>query len=122
MKIIAIEEHVLPDEVKQAWNTIPGADDGTLGLNPGIIGERLADLGEQRLALMDETGVDMQVLSLTTPASTTSGITASIWPAASTIFWQKRWPPTRPVFRRWQPCLPLTPMLQRTNCGAVSSS
>jgi predicted TIM-barrel fold metal-dependent hydrolase len=67
MKIIAIEEHVLPDEVKHAWNTIPGADDGTLGLNPGLIGERLADLGEQRLALMDETGVDVQVLSLTTP-------------------------------------------------------
>ncbi|ANL69941.1 amidohydrolase 2 family protein (plasmid) [Rhizobium phaseoli] len=67
MKIIAIEEHVLPDEVKQAWNTIPGADDGTLGLNPGVIGERLADLGEQRLALMDATGVDVQVLSLTTP-------------------------------------------------------
>ncbi|ENN89345.1 hypothetical protein RHSP_00979 [Rhizobium freirei PRF 81] len=67
MKIIAIEEHVLPNEVKDAWNTIPGADDGTLGLNPGVIGERLADLGEQRLALMDETGVDVQVLSLTTP-------------------------------------------------------
>jgi predicted TIM-barrel fold metal-dependent hydrolase len=67
MKIIAIEEHVLPDEIKQAWSTIPGADDGTLGLNPGVIGERLGDIGEQRLALMDETGVDIQVLSLTTP-------------------------------------------------------
>ncbi|GAB7551486.1 amidohydrolase family protein [Novosphingobium sp. 11B] len=67
MKIIAIEEHVLPDAVKEAWSTIPGADDGTLGLNPGIIGERLADLGAARLALMDETGVDVQVLSLTTP-------------------------------------------------------
>jgi predicted TIM-barrel fold metal-dependent hydrolase len=67
MKIVAIEEHVLPIEVAQAWSTIPGADDGTLRLNPGIIGERLADLGDQRLALMNETGVDMQVLSLTTP-------------------------------------------------------
>ena len=67
MKIIAIEEHVLPEEVQHAWNTIPGADDGTLGLNPGILGNRLADLGAQRLALMDETGVDVQVLSLTTP-------------------------------------------------------
>ncbi|MFK0166631.1 amidohydrolase family protein [Rhizobium sp. NPDC090279] len=67
MKIIAIEEHVLPNEVKQAWTTIPGADDGTLGLNPGVIGERLANLGEERLALMDETGVDVQVLSLTAP-------------------------------------------------------
>ncbi|CCF98966.1 hypothetical protein B7R77_15430 [Ralstonia solanacearum K60] len=67
MKIIAIEEHVLPDAVKQAWNTVPGADDGTLALNAGELGERLANLAEQRLALMDETGVDMQVLSLTTP-------------------------------------------------------
>ncbi|MGA3769346.1 amidohydrolase [Ralstonia solanacearum] len=67
MKIVAIEEHVLPDAVKQAWNTIPGADDGTLALNTGVLGERLANLAEQRLALMDETGVDVQVLSLTTP-------------------------------------------------------
>ncbi|UTS89018.1 amidohydrolase family protein [Rhizobium anhuiense] len=67
MKIIAIEEHVLPDQVKHAWSTIPGADDGTLGLNPGVLGKRLADMGRQRLALMDETGVDVQVLSLTTP-------------------------------------------------------
>ncbi|MGO7251864.1 amidohydrolase, partial [Rhizobium brockwellii] len=34
---------------------------------PGVTGERLADLGEGRLALMDEQGVDVQVLSLTTP-------------------------------------------------------
>lgn len=67
MKIVAIEEHVLPDAVRQAWNTIPGADDGTLALNTGVLGERLASLAEQRLALMDETGVDVQVLSLTTP-------------------------------------------------------
>jgi predicted TIM-barrel fold metal-dependent hydrolase len=67
MKIIAIEEHVLPNEVKDAWRTLPGADDGTLDLNQRVIGERLADLGEQRLALMDETGVDVQVLCLTTP-------------------------------------------------------
>jgi uncharacterized protein len=67
MKIIGIEEHVLPGAVRDAWTTISGADDGTLGLNPGVIGERLADLADTRLALMDETGVDMQVLSLTTP-------------------------------------------------------
>ena len=67
MKIIAIEEHVLPETVRQAWSTLPGGDDGTLALNAGQLGERLADLAEQRLALMDETGVDVQVLSLTTP-------------------------------------------------------
>jgi predicted TIM-barrel fold metal-dependent hydrolase len=67
MKIVGIEEHVLPGDVKSAWTTLPGADDGTLALNSPVIDERLADLGEKRLALMDETGVDMQVLSLTTP-------------------------------------------------------
>lgn len=67
MKLVAIEEHVLPADIKRAWETPPGADDGTLALNPPIIDERLADLADKRLALMDETGVDMQVLSLTTP-------------------------------------------------------
>jgi len=67
MKLVAIEEHVLPGEIKHAWMTLPGADDGTLALNLPIIDERLADLGEKRLSLMDETGVDVQVLSLTTP-------------------------------------------------------
>ncbi len=67
MRIIAIEEHVLPDTVRQAWRTIPNADDGTLALNAGELGERLSDLAQRRLALMDETGIDVQVLSLTTP-------------------------------------------------------
>jgi len=67
MKIVAIEEHVLPADIKQAWGTIPGADDGTLALNLPIVDERLADLADRRLTLMDETGVDLQVLSLTTP-------------------------------------------------------
>lgn len=67
MKIVAIEEHVLPGELKHAWETFPGADDGTLALNPPLIDTRLADLGEERLAIMDETGVHTQVLSLTTP-------------------------------------------------------
>lgn len=67
MKIVAIEEHVLPSDLKHAWETLPGADDGTLALNPPVIDERLADLGEKRLAIMDETGVNTQVLSLTTP-------------------------------------------------------
>lgn len=33
MKIVAIEEHVLPGAVKRAWMTMTGADDGTLVLN-----------------------------------------------------------------------------------------
>ena len=61
MKIVGIEEHVLPAEIKDAWLTIPGADDGTLALNTPVLEKRLAELGEKRLALMDETGVDRQV-------------------------------------------------------------
>jgi predicted TIM-barrel fold metal-dependent hydrolase len=67
MKLIAIEEHFLTPEVQDAWSSVAGGDDGTMGLNAGPAGERLADLGEARLRLMDETGVDVQVLSLTAP-------------------------------------------------------
>ncbi|MBR0955016.1 amidohydrolase family protein [Bradyrhizobium canariense] len=67
MKLIAIEEHFLTSEVQEAWASVAGGDDGTAPLNGGQVGERLADLGEMRLRLMDETGVDIQVLSLTAP-------------------------------------------------------
>jgi predicted TIM-barrel fold metal-dependent hydrolase len=66
MKLIAIEEHYLTPEVRAAWaDSEP--DDGARGLHRGDIEARLDDLGERRLAAMDETGVDLQVLSLTTP-------------------------------------------------------
>jgi predicted TIM-barrel fold metal-dependent hydrolase len=67
MKLIAIEEHFLSREVRAAWETAPEADDPTCAFHGGDIGARLEDLGELRLSLMDEAGVDVQVLSLTTP-------------------------------------------------------
>ncbi len=67
MKLIAIEEHFLTREVRDAWTAIAAADDPTLSLHLGEIGDRLDDLGRERVRLMDETGVDVQVLSLTTP-------------------------------------------------------
>jgi predicted TIM-barrel fold metal-dependent hydrolase len=67
MRLIAIEEHFLTREVREAWAAAPAADDPTQGLHLGDIEARLDDLGEDRLRLMDETGVDVQVLSLTTP-------------------------------------------------------
>jgi predicted TIM-barrel fold metal-dependent hydrolase len=67
MKLIAIEEHFLTRDVRDAWTAIPAVDDPTLGLHFGEIGDRLDDLGHERVRLMDETGVDVQVLSLTTP-------------------------------------------------------
>ncbi len=67
MKLIAVEEHMLTPEVKAAWAAAPPPADPTSALDDGEIGARLRDLGEGRIALMDEAGVDVQVLSLTTP-------------------------------------------------------
>ena len=68
MKIISIEEHFLTREIKSAWETSAIGSEGTGSFDQGEIGQRLEDLGEGRLALMDESGVDIQVLSVTTPA------------------------------------------------------
>lgn len=66
MRLIAVEEHFLSREVRDAW-VAAAADDPTSAFDGGDLGGRLDDVGEGRLALMDEAGVDMQVLSLTTP-------------------------------------------------------
>lgn len=66
MKLIAIEEHFLTHEIRNAWEK-NSADDPTKNLNVGEIENRLDDLGSTRLSLMDETGIDVQVLSLNTP-------------------------------------------------------
>jgi predicted TIM-barrel fold metal-dependent hydrolase len=67
MKLIAIEEHFLTREVKNAWKKTAG-DDPTNKLHFGEIENRLEDIGLSRLQLMDETGIDVQVLSLTSPS------------------------------------------------------
>ena len=68
MRLVAIEEHILPVEVRAAWAAAPPPHDPvSAAADGGENGARLADLGEGRLALMDEQGVDVQVLSLTTP-------------------------------------------------------
>ena len=67
MKLIAIEEHFLTSEIRAAWASSAIGNEGTGAFDRGEIEERLDDLGQQRLALMDESGVDVQVLSLTTP-------------------------------------------------------
>ncbi|MDQ0474108.1 amidohydrolase family protein [Labrys wisconsinensis] len=69
MKLIGIEEHFLTAEVRQAWAAIGlEASDPSVAVHSGTIEKRLIDLAEDRLALMDESGLDVQVLSLTTPA------------------------------------------------------
>lgn len=69
MKLIGIEEHFLTAEIREAWNAIGlAAVDPSVAFHSGMIEARLLDLAEERLALLDESGLDIQVLSLTTPA------------------------------------------------------
>ena len=69
MMLIGIEEHFITPAVRDAWDAMGlGARDPGAAFHGGDVGRRLLDLAEERLALMDETGLDMQVLSLTTPA------------------------------------------------------
>jgi predicted TIM-barrel fold metal-dependent hydrolase len=68
MKLIAIEEHFLTGDIRDAWASSVIGQEGTPGMERVDIEERLDDLGERRIALMDESGVDVQVLSVTTPA------------------------------------------------------
>ena len=67
-KLIALEEHFLTPAIRAAWAASGIDQDGTAGFDQGEIEARLDELGSQRLALMDESGVDVQVLSVTTPA------------------------------------------------------
>jgi uncharacterized protein len=61
MTLIALEEHVLPaDLVDQVWPTPMG---------PEALSAELADVDEQRLRVMDDAGIDMQVLSVVAPGS-----------------------------------------------------
>lgn len=68
MKIISIEEHFVTREIAAAWLNSSIGQEGTGSFDQGEIGQQLEDLGEGRLALMDESGIDVQVLSVTTPA------------------------------------------------------
>ena len=69
MKLIGIEEHYLTTDVRDAWKVAGlAATDPCVAIHSGEIERRLLDLADERLALMDETGLDAQVLSLTTPA------------------------------------------------------
>ncbi len=69
MKIIGLEEHFATEDVLAAWRALdPRWQDVVHAqANGGEIGVRLLDLADQRIAAMDETGMDVQVLSLTAP-------------------------------------------------------
>ncbi len=70
MKIIALEEHFVTDEVERIGGAVePRWRDDSAGFLPpgGEMASRLHDIGDERIRLMDESGVDVQILSLTTP-------------------------------------------------------
>jgi predicted TIM-barrel fold metal-dependent hydrolase len=69
LKIIGLEEHFATAEIKDAWQNVdPRWRDLALQAPiEGEIAQRLLDFGAKRLAAMDEAGVDVAVLSLTTP-------------------------------------------------------
>jgi predicted TIM-barrel fold metal-dependent hydrolase len=69
VKVVGLEEHYVTPQVVDAWNSLDARwrDPATAGSAGGDTGRRLVALGEERLAVMDDAGIDTQVLSLTTP-------------------------------------------------------
>ena len=69
MKTIGTEEHFVTDEVVAAWSRLDSyaREDSPAGVPAGEIRERLGEVGERRIAAMDEAGLDVQVISLTSP-------------------------------------------------------
>ena len=69
MKTIGTEEHFVTDDVVTAWTRVdsPARDDSRAGVPSGELRERLREGGDRRIAAMDEAGLDVQVISLTSP-------------------------------------------------------
>src|SRR5579863_10371452 len=68
MKLIALEEHMVTPAIMEAWVAAPDAVAEQIdNAASSDIGKRMLDMGDQRLADMDDLGVDVHVLSLTTP-------------------------------------------------------
>ena len=72
MKIIAIEEHFVTGDIAAKWAGLdPVNRDDSFNLFPSdsVVEKRLGDLSDDRLAQMDAIGIDVQVMSLTTPGT-----------------------------------------------------
>ena len=69
MRTIGTEEHFVTDEVVAAWSRLDALarEDAPASTLPAEVGERLREVGERRIAAMDEAGLDVQVISLTSP-------------------------------------------------------
>jgi predicted TIM-barrel fold metal-dependent hydrolase len=63
MRVIALEEHFWTPAIAEAIGALRNPDAGP----DSPLGANLGDLGEGRLAAMDANGIDLQVISHTTP-------------------------------------------------------
>lgn len=68
MRTIGTEEHFVTDEILARWaaNSQRG-DDVAINAPPGEMRDKLLEVGDRRLASMDDAGLDVQVISLTAP-------------------------------------------------------
>ena len=70
LKIVALEEHFMTPAIRDANLALPpDLRDSSAGGSQEEVEAKLLDLGEKRLARMDDTGIDVAVLSVTTPAT-----------------------------------------------------
>jgi len=69
MKTIGTEEHFVTDEVLTVWSRLDplAREDSRASAPPGEMGDRLREVGDRRIAAMDDAGLDVQVISLTSP-------------------------------------------------------
>jgi uncharacterized protein len=68
VKTIGLEEHFVTADVLQAWSRLEPQWQNPARLNADDdLARRLVDLDGERLAAMGDTGLDVQVLSLTSP-------------------------------------------------------
>ena len=67
MRVVGLEEHYATADVMRAWEKLdPRWQDPVVGRTAGLR-QRLLEVGERRFTAMDDAGVDVQVVSLTTP-------------------------------------------------------
>lgn len=68
-RVIGVEEHAWTADLRDALLKFGGDDTVTMMSSQQDIDRQLRDVGDERLARMDAAGVDLQVLSITTPGT-----------------------------------------------------
>lgn len=68
-RVVALEEHMVTAEVIAAWQKLEPRwrDLALIPSTQGESGRGLAEVGDERIAAMDDAEIDVQVLSLTAP-------------------------------------------------------